>query len=106
MPLATTLTVGGSVSAMSPDGAPVTWIATSGNGRVPVSATTVTPTVASVGWRSDTPVGSRSGTRNDRLVLSPVTSIGVVSTRSTPATVSGAPCTWTAMGSVVIREIQ
>src|SRR5690242_3974848 len=81
-------------------------MATSGNGRVPERATTVTPTVASVGWSRDTPSGSSSGTRNERFALRPLTSIAAVSMRSTATSLSGAPWIWTAIGSVVTCEIQ
>src|SRR5207245_31510 len=94
-PATSTLTVAGSVSATRPGPTPSVCTATTGNGRVPDSWITVTPTVASVGWSRETPGGSRSGTRNDAFTVSPLTSTSAVSTRSIAAILSGVAWTCT-----------
>src|SRR5581483_6001582 len=83
-PATVTVTLPGSVSATVPAARFWIWTA-SRKGRVPASATTVTFTVASVGCTSVTPPGRTRTARKLRVAVSPLTSTGAVSIRSSEA---------------------
>src|SRR3990172_4777534 len=101
-----TLMVPGVTSAATSGASPSTRTATSGKGREPTRAITVTATVASEGPTVLTPVGRSSATVKVRAALSPPTSTGAVSIFPSASTAPRPPLTVMATGSVVTRDTQ